>query len=241
MALALLAHRGGKREAPENSLAALVHTVASGVDGVELDVRLTADGVPVVFHDPDLRRFLGRRQRIETMTLAALSAIDLGLLRSRFAATHIPTLAEALAVAQPLAIVNLELKGAGRAELLVERTLAAVTAAGMGARVVLTSFDGELVAAARRAAPELASGWILDAEPADAAWLDCPLVSLERRLASAGTLARARARGLAVLVWTENDPATLEGWRETGAAGLITDFPRRFAAAQTSSRRRVKR
>ena len=59
---AILAHRGGAREAPENTLAAIAHARASGADGIELDLRLSGDGEAVVFHDADLQRLGGSRR-----------------------------------------------------------------------------------------------------------------------------------------------------------------------------------
>ena len=68
--------------------------------------------------------------------------------------------------------------------------------------------------------------------PGDDTWLDLPIVSLSRELARAGWAARAKARGLRVYVWTENDPASLAAWAALGVDGLITDRPERLVAAR---------
>ncbi|HLF56531.1 MAG TPA: glycerophosphodiester phosphodiesterase family protein, partial [Thermoanaerobaculia bacterium] len=72
---AILAHRGGALEAPENTLAAIAHAIACGADGVELDVRLAADRVPVVFHDPDLVRLAGDPRRISELVWRELRSV----------------------------------------------------------------------------------------------------------------------------------------------------------------------
>jgi glycerophosphoryl diester phosphodiesterase len=226
----VLAHRGGAREAPENTLAAFRHAVAAGADGVELDVRLSADGVPVLFHDEDLGRFSRDTRRLDEVGAAELAATDLGRRRPRFRGERVPTLAEALAVVAPLALVDLELKPTARGEALVAAVVAAVAAAGLAARTVVTSFDTALLAALARRAPDLARGAVLDASPADDAWLDHPLVSLSLPLARAGLAERARRAGRRVLVWTENDPRRLALWQRLGVEAVITDRPARFAA-----------
>ncbi len=72
----LIAHRGehDNQAVIENTLAAFEMAEAAGVWGIELDVRWTADVVPVVFHDPDLRRLYGAEQRLDGLTLAELQA-----------------------------------------------------------------------------------------------------------------------------------------------------------------------
>lgn len=233
----VVAHRGGAREAPENTLAALAHAVACGADGVELDVRLAADGVPVVFHDDDLGRFAPRAARIESCGSRELALLDLGAHRRRFRGERIPTLAEALAVVAPLALLDLELKPGGDPERLAAAVTAALDAAALGPSVVVTSFHAALVAAIAAARPGLACGRVLETPPRDDAWLALPVVSLSRELARSDLSRRAREAGLRVLVWTENDPRRLATWGRRGAEAVITDRPARLVAARGERRR----
>ena len=95
-----LSHRGDFRRAPENSLAAFAAALANQrCDGLELDVRASADGVPVINHDATLARIHGRPERVD-----ALAATELG-------AMGIPTLAEVLALAGSAPFLDVELKG----------------------------------------------------------------------------------------------------------------------------------
>ena len=98
----VIAHRGSSHHAPENTFAAFKLAISDAADGIELDVRLAADGVPVCIHDADLRRTAGRDLLVRDLTSAELSRIDVG---SWFDARHtgqtfsgerVPTLAEAL-------------------------------------------------------------------------------------------------------------------------------------------------
>lgn len=220
-----MAHRGGAREAPENTLAAFRHAVAAGAGGVELDVRLSADGVAVVFHDDDLRRFVDSTAAVESLAWSALSRLDLGEREARFAGERIPSLAETLAVVAPLALVNLELKSAGNAAALAAAVARELADSPLAERVVASSFDAEVVATFARLVPAIGCGLVVAAPPRDEAWLGYGWVALEHRLAAAGWATQARAAGLRVLVWTENDPATFERWTALGVDGIVTDVP----------------
>src|SRR5688500_3485899 len=74
----IIGHRGASAYAPENTIAAIKMALDVGADGVEFDVRLAKDGVPVVFHDPDLKRVAGRRSFVSDLTSAELGRTDVG-------------------------------------------------------------------------------------------------------------------------------------------------------------------
>src|SRR3954471_8516604 len=94
----IIAHRGASGSAPENTIAAFELAVAHGADAIELDVRLTADRVPVVLHDATLDRTTSGRGPLGTLTLEQVRRLDAGV---RFPAFRglgvtVPTLAEVL-------------------------------------------------------------------------------------------------------------------------------------------------
>ena len=101
----IIAHRGASAHAPENTFAAFQEAIRVGADGIEFDVRLAKDDVPVVFHDEDLKRIAGRPEKISDLTSAELAAIDIGSwfnrafprrARAEFSNERIRTLAETL-------------------------------------------------------------------------------------------------------------------------------------------------
>ncbi len=107
----VIGHRGACAYAPENTLAAFNLAFEMGADGVELDVTLTQDGVPVVIHDDTVNRTSDGRGLVEEMPLAELKHLDFGKwLDSKFSGERIPTLAEVLENLPPGKIVNIELK-----------------------------------------------------------------------------------------------------------------------------------
>src|SRR5262249_43979503 len=132
----------------------LRRAVGLGVDWVELDVRLTVDGYPVLLHDERLDRTTNGAGLISETSLAALRTLDAG-------GAPLPTLAEALASLGPatrcLIEINREERGGPE---VVGAVVAAVAAAGMEARVRLISFEESLLIETRRQAPHLPRGII---------------------------------------------------------------------------------
>jgi glycerophosphoryl diester phosphodiesterase len=176
--------------------------------------------------------------RVPDAPLAALRALDVGAWKEeRFRGERIPLLAEALE-ALPGAVVNVELKSRG-GDLRLARAAASVVArAGAQGRVLVSSFDWRLLAAFRLAAPEVPVGLLFDAERRWRLRLGVALrlfgpaaVHPDRRLASAPRIAAWRARGLAVNVWTVDEPEEARALARAGAAAIITNVPARIRAA----------
>jgi len=205
----LLAHRGDWRVAPENSLEALVAaTRIPQCDGVEFDVRLSRDGVPVLLHDETLRRVQRRPGRVD-----ALDAAELAL-------AGIPSLWAVVEALPADAFLDVELKGDahGAATASVLRTARGESPQ----RAVVSSFDGTTLAAVR----ELLPGWTrwLNAEeltPATlsfAVGLGCSGVSVRWGSITAASVEQARAARLDVAAWTVRRRATVE---RLGALGVV--------------------
>src|SRR5690606_33903353 len=105
------AHRGARAVAPENTIEAFVAAADLGADGVELDVQLTADGIPVVIHNTTVDATTDGSGRVADMPLAALRELDAGSHFSPdFAGARIPTLDEVFEAIGDRLLVNVELK-----------------------------------------------------------------------------------------------------------------------------------
>ncbi len=210
-----LAHRGDWRRAAENTIAALLAALeVPACGGLEFDVRLSADGVPVLNHDATLERVHGRPERVDALTANALG--DAGL----------PTLEAALAAVGRRPFLDIELKDdPGRAAV-------EVIAAGRGPaleRAVVSSFDrGALDGVAR-----LAPGWrrwlnsaTLDATVvADAVALGCRGVAVDWRSLDRGSVALARAAGLEVAAYTVRRRATFDRLARLGVVAVCVEGP----------------
>lgn len=187
-----LAHRGDWRRAAENTLPALRAALqAPACDGLEFDVRLAADGVPVLLHDETLARVQGRPEAVGELRARALE--ELG----------VPALADVLAAIPHRAFLDVELKGRH------DRAVVEVLAAGRGpglVNAVVSSFEPDTLERVAGLVP-FWPRWLnaTDLEPATiaiAADLECRAISVEWRAIDAVSMARARAAGLEVAAWT---------------------------------------
>lgn len=230
----ILGHRGASALVTENTLDAFARAIADGADGVELDVRLCRGGELVVFHDDDLRRLAGRPERIDAMSLAEVAAIELS------SGGGISTLEAVLAALPAPALINVEIKspGAGRAIATTERAIAVVRAAGATDRVLVSSFDPTAVLHARVRAPEIACGLLFHHEmalPLREAWAARMIrpfaVHPDHTLVDARRMRAWRGLGLAVNVWTVDDPAELRRLDALGVDAIITNHPAAACAA----------
>lgn len=219
----VLAHRGASRAAPENTIEAFAAARALGADGVELDVRRTADDVLVVHHDPDVEGF-------GTIARHSFEAL-------RVARPHVPTLDEVLAACRGL-LVNVEVKclpwepDADSADRPVMRAVTTALSAHAPDAIV-SSFDLGAVDACRAFAPELTTAWLTSGQDIasasaiavahDHAWLH-PDIRSALRDPDAGIRA-AHDRGLRVDVWTVDDPEEIRALAEAGVDAVVTNVP----------------
>jgi glycerophosphoryl diester phosphodiesterase len=231
----VLGHRGARRRAPENTMAAFELAREEGADGVELDVRLDRDGDVVVAHDDVLDRVTQGRdgRRIDALGRRELSEIDLG------GGEHVPRLEEVLRWAREHRMrVNVELKRdvAHRARFV----LRVARLVGMQPRaadwLIFSSFDPVLVVALARLVPWVPTGWLV--EPP----LGVPGRTLAERLVgatavhpkaslvTAASIAPWRASHLPVNVWTVNDGAEARRLAALGVDTLISDVPGQILA-----------
>ena len=234
----LWAHRGVSAHLPENTVAALAAARAAGADGVELDVRLGADGEVVVFHDDDLRRLAGQPGRIEDLSRAARAAV-------RIAGVHpVPTLIEALEACAPLA-VNVELKTTrpGQGGRLAAAVAALCDRPGLRERILVSSFDPIALAQLRWHAPRLATAYLFHRDqwaPLRRGWptlaIGASAVHPDDALVTPARIEAWHALGLAVQVWTVDDPDRLRQLAAWGVDGVFTNDP---AAARAALRRAV--
>jgi glycerophosphoryl diester phosphodiesterase len=218
----IIAHRGASAEKPENTLAAFRRALALRVDGIELDVHITSDGVPVVFHDDKLKRLTGVKGRVTACTWA-----ELAKLRVR-GTEPIPRLVDVLRLTRQRAVVQIELK----AGVAVAPVIAAVKAARAVGWVILASFDAPLVREAGELAPKIPRMLISESRRGPAAILrqlaGCGALGLSfnyRRIPSAAWVQYFQLRGYSVWAWTVNDSAAAERLAGWGIDALLGDDP----------------
>ena len=225
-AFTAFAHRGGSREAPENSLAAFAHAVALGFTEIETDIRGTRDGVAVIHHDAALDRTTDRRGLIRDLTWSEVQ-------RARVHGREpIPRLEDALE-AFPAARFTLDAKESASVPALVD----AVRRTGSTDRVVVGSFSHRRLRQIRRALPVVTSASpreVLRLYAAarrgrsitlDARFVQVPPRAGRIRFADPGFIEAVQAMGLQVHMWTIDDPSTMHDLIDLGIDGLMTDRP----------------
>jgi glycerophosphoryl diester phosphodiesterase len=224
----VLGHRGVMRY--ENTLRGFGDALAHGLDGVELDLMLSADHEVVVFHDDDLKRLAGRRDLVASTPWHELERITLRC------GERIPLLRDLLATWPREKALNLELKSGGPA--LVEALAPILRDSCESGRlraqqVVFSSFDPRLLEAAAQRMPEFMRAMLLEKD--SPSWLHADLgrsygvagVHLAASLFSPNTIERLRDLGLYSGVWGARSAAHELELARAGVSLVITDSPNR--------------
>lgn len=244
----MIAHRGDSHDHAEHTLEAYVQAIAKGADGVECDVRLTADGHLVCVHDRDLRRTANHRGLVSTMTLTELNRLDFSAWKRSWADDEAPetvgprggvltlrTLLQTVAAGPRRVEVAIETKHPTRYGGLVERRLIEVLGefgwTGPDSPVRVMSFSVSAVTRIRRLAPDLrvvmlvdqAARWPLLRRVVGSSWIIGPGIDELQENPRFG--ARLVAEGREVHVWTVNSEEQLRTCLELGVRAVITDRP----------------
>jgi glycerophosphoryl diester phosphodiesterase len=227
------AHRGASALAPENTLAAFRAAADLRCEWIETDVRLTADGVPVLIHDPDVNRTTGGRGRVGRSTLAQILRLDAGSWFARkFRGERIPTLDEALVWCRGRCGLNLEIKEEENPAEAIRQIARRLQDHGVLDRVILSSFRASDLLRARALMPRVRLGWLVSRGSrglkALAARADLAALHPRDSLVTPRLVRRCRRLGLAVHVWVVNRPERLPRLEAMGADGVMTDDPRIF-------------
>jgi glycerophosphoryl diester phosphodiesterase len=234
----IIAHRGGALESTENTIAAFQRAFRIGADGIETDIRLTRDGIVVVYHDDYFGRVEGlpqaqRTRLVSDMTYAALTAQTLIPVGEDTGGRRVPTLGDLLAqVHGPL--LNIELKRCAKFDDLVKKTIAILKDYSELDRIVLEAPDLDTAKKLRKG---LGSRLKLHINPE----VDHTIpfrdslkqllkfkphsVSISYKLLARDMVEDAHRAGVEVWVWTVNDNGVAERMRELGVDAIKTDRP----------------
>lgn len=242
----LFAHRGGSALAPENTLAAFQNAANIGVDVLEMDVRLTADGELVVFHDETLERTTNGSGLVRDKTLAELRQLDAGYWYSpdsggaypfRGQGVGISTIGEIFA-AFPHHIINIDIKD--ESPVAVAKLAEEIQTAGAADRTIVASFSDKNLKQFRSLAPGIATAagpgetrtffvlsslglWRFHRPLGD--MFQVPTQSGRFHLDTPRFIETAARNNQEVSYWTIDDPAEVQRLLELGADGIMTDRP----------------
>ena len=240
----VIAHRGASADAPENTVAAARLAWEQGADALELDVRLSLDGRPVVIHDPDTKRTTGSDLAVAGTHSWDLRRLDAGRLKGeRFAGERIPFLHEMLRTVPPARQVFVEIKSGPETVPVIAGE---IRRSGKLAQCVIISFNLDVCAEAKKALPDTPVLWLRGTAmdpgtkkpvPHDPAWIGTArekgIDGLDLHWAGiTPEFAEACARaGMPLYAWTVNDPAEARRLERLGVRGITTDVPARIRQA----------
>jgi glycerophosphoryl diester phosphodiesterase len=230
----IFAHRGASTHAPENTLAAFELAIEQGADGIELDVKLSADGHVIVIHDATVDRTTGAHGRVKDMSLAELRSLDAGnFFGARFQGEKIPTLEEVFETVGKKTFINVELTNYNAPrDHLVESVCLLVKKFGMQKRVLFSSFLPGNLANARSYLPEVPTG-LLALSGVLGLWSRSFGFAFGRYDALHPDLKNATQQQVyfahrlqkRIHVWTVNDETDLRRLFKWGVDGVFTDDP----------------
>jgi glycerophosphoryl diester phosphodiesterase len=250
----IVAHRGASHYAPENTLAAFKMAVDMGVDGVEFDVQLSRDGVPVVIHDATLERTGSRVVRVADLTSEALGKADVG---SWFNTRHpkravadyaketIPTLTQVLDLLTDFTgLIYIELKANDHDfRELATAVCDVIRSSPLLPQVIVKSFKLAVIPEVRCQLPYVKTAVLFAPQIMNflrrrkmivdiAHEFGADQISVHRSLLTRGLSNRAAEANMAVTIWTADKPIWLRRCSKLGVKALITNDPKRMLEAR---------
>jgi len=227
--VALIAHRGGSRIAPENTVPAFESAVATGADMVELDVHLTKDNQIVVHHNADTE-WLGCRKVVlgEANYDEVLRCTFDILFGGEFKDIRIPLVEDALMILKGHAIPVIEIKaGDLYKEALEDRLLEVLKDFNLIGESVIVSFDRDILMRVKKKEPEAVAGYLTAVKgEVKKDYLDgVDAVGVFFKVLSREVLKELQHSGKIVLVWTVNEEENMRKFAEMGVDGIASDDP----------------
>ena len=230
----IIGHRGACAVAPENTLISIRHAAQAGAKMVEVDVRLSADGIPIVLHDDTLERTTNGSGRAGDFRFAELRQLDAGYWKApRFTGEPIPSLRDVILLCKILKIgINIELKpnpGQVVETAQIALTLARALWPPALPLPIVSSFWPECLQISLQLVPHWPRGLLFDQRPAD--WLliadtvQANTLHLHQAQETCETLRQFQCQHRPILLYTVNDPNAAKDWFAAGATALITDEP----------------
>lgn len=248
----IIAHRGASAVTPENTIAAFQQAIADGADGLEFDVRITKNGVPIVFHDSTLRRVANQNVRISNLTSEELGKLDAGSWFNErnpnkanplFSREIISTFEDILDFVKDYqGLIYVELKGAA-AEIspLVEAVAKIISRSNLLPNIIIKSFKLEAIRQIKTLVPEVKTAALFAPKIMTILQSQNRLIekaqenkadelSLHFSLATQKLVDKAEEEGISTIIWTADHPVWVKRASEIGIKAIITNNPARLLA-----------
>lgn len=248
----IIAHRGASALAPENTLAAFQKAVESGADGIEFDVRLARDNVPVVIHDSKLKRLAKRKDRVANLTSFELQSLDVGSWfnekyphqsHAEFFAATVPTLEQLLEFLSGYkGLLYLEMKCKdSEIDALAAAVCETIRETTLLPQIIVKSFNLEAVCRTRRLLPEVRTAALFAPKILTilhkkkqllkkAEECEADEISIHFSLATKKFMQRAQKKQIPVTIWTADNAAWIRRAVALGINAIITNNPAHLLA-----------
>lgn len=229
----VIAHRGASAYAPENTLAAFNLAFEMGADGIELDVTLTQDSVPVVIHDDTVDRTTNGKGAVKKLTLEQIKQLDASYTFEKYRGEKIPTLHDVLQAIGKRGIVNIELKSTTfKTDGIEAATLAVIQKIGNFDNIIISSFNPFALQRMHHLEPRLPRGLLYAPNLPiylRRAWLR-PLARATAMhphftMIDEKFVAWAKSKRFKINTWTVDDPVEMKRLRDLGVDAIITNTP----------------
>ncbi len=242
----IIGHRGASAVAPENTLAAFELAMRQGADGIEFDVRLSADGVPVVIHDAALSRTGSIKGLVAKLPAAELQRIDVGSwfdrrrggqIEAEFSNEKLPSLQQVIDLfSDRHGLLYLEMKS--NEDRLAAQVALAIQQCSISERIIVSSFNIPSIKQVKRINPGIRTAALFEprvSRPLNlvnrmklvniARTSGADEIALHHSLAGNRVVEKARRSQLDVVIWTVDHPQWINRARALGIKALITNDP----------------
>ena len=220
-----IAHRGASGHEPENTMAAFEKALSMGCGGIELDVMLSADGVPVVFHDESAKRLTGIDRLITDLKISEARALK--VMRNH----KIPLLDEVIELVSGRCLLNIEIKSPGAGPTVAKSIKKSIGMKRFGSDIIVSSFDWNVLKYLSEDHPEINLGVLtmtdLDLALDFAKFIGAHAIHPHYHLLTLENCKQIRQLGFKNYCWTVNDLSDIGTIKNYGVDGIITDYPER--------------
>ncbi|PSB22630.1 glycerophosphodiester phosphodiesterase [filamentous cyanobacterium Phorm 46] len=234
MNLEIIAHRGFSSIAPENTLAAFELAIARKANSIEFDIQLSADSVPVIFHDATLDRITGISGKVRDKNLSQLQTLNAGKWFSdEFSDEKIPTLKEALGILKNVdKFLYFDVKPHCEwSDSEVTDFVNTLNDRGIKEKCVITSFNDTFLGQVRRVDGDLAIGQIVANLEAYKTQLSQAVANRDNLISSQyrvllenpALIQASRSQGVDIVAWTVDDPADMQKLIDLGITRIVTN------------------
>jgi glycerophosphoryl diester phosphodiesterase len=241
----VIAHRGASACCPENTMTAFYMALEMKADMIELDVLITKDGIPVVFHDPVVDKKTDGTGEVNKFTLAEMKKLDAGSWFARkYAGERIPTLEEVLQWAKGRIAINIEIKREAVGQHIKggveEKVVHLVRKYQMEQHVLLSSFSYEAAWRIKKLAPEISTGLLYDKKaPVNSTphaltrQYQCDSFNCKWRELKNRWRRELQEQGIPIFIYTVNSTFWIQKIIGAGVTGIFSDRPDRLREIAT--------